>query len=144
MTTLAADKVRDFEVNYEELQNDLPVIAADIIYEGAAVGENGVGYLRPLVAADPFAGFALRTVDNSAAGAAAGDKNVRVRGKGIVKLPVTGVTAITNGQDGTDVYASDDDTFTLTAGSNSKIGRLYRFISSGYALVYFEATSMQV
>src|SRR5574337_168915 len=68
MTTLAASKARDFILGDH---NDLPVIAADIIYEGAAVGENGAGYFRPLVAADPFAGFAQSTVDNSAG--AAGD-----------------------------------------------------------------------
>lgn len=142
MTTLALNSVRDYEVGFEELQNDLPVIAADIIYEGAAVGENGVGYFRPLVAADPFAGFAVRQVDNSAG--AAGDKKVRVRSQGVVKLTVAGVTSIANGQDGVDVYASDDDTFTLTSSSNTKIGRLYRYVSSGVAFVYFQATSLQV
>jgi hypothetical protein len=142
MTTLAANVVRDFEAGYEELFNDLPVIAADIVYEGAAVGENGSGYMRPLVAADPFVGFAVRKVDNSAG--AAGDKDVRLRCKGVVKLTIAGVTSIANGQDGVDVYAADDDTFTLTAGSNTKIGRLHRFVSSGIAFVYYEATSLQV
>ena len=142
MTTLAVNAVRDYDAGYEELLNDLPVIATDIIYEGAAVGENGSGYMRPLVAADPFVGFALRQVDNSAG--AAGDKNVRVRSAGVVKLTIAGVTSIANGQDGVDVYASDDATFTLTSGSNTKIGRLYRFVSSGVAFVYFQATSLQV
>jgi hypothetical protein len=142
MTTLAANVTRDYEAAFEELQNDLPVIATDIIWEGAAVGENGSGYVRPLVANDPFVGFAVRKADNSAG--AAGDKNVRLRSQGVVKLTVAGVTSIANGQDGVDVYASDDDTFTLTAGSNSKIGRLYRFVSSGVAFVYFQATSLQV
>jgi hypothetical protein len=142
MTTLSANVVRDYEAGFEELQNDLPLIADDIIWEGAAVGENGSGYMRPLVANDPFVGFALRKVDNT--GGSAGDKKVRTRSQGVVKLTVAGVTSIANGQDGVDVYASDDATFTLTAGSNSKIGRLYRFVSSGVAFVYFQATSLQV
>ncbi|NCS83375.1 MAG: cytoplasmic protein, partial [Cyanobacteria bacterium] len=55
MTTLAKDQSRDFQQG--EI-NDTPVIATDIIYEGAAVGDNGSGYARPLVAGDPFLGFA--------------------------------------------------------------------------------------
>lgn len=142
MATLAADKVRDYEYSGEDLFNDLEVIATDIIYEGAAVGENASGYMRPLEAADVFAGFAVRKVDNSTG--AAGDKRVRVRAKGLVKLPVSGVNTIANGNDGTPVYASDDDTFTLTSSGNSLIGRTHRFIASGYAIVYFESTTVQV
>lgn len=136
MTTLAASKARDFVLG--ELQ-DLPVIAADIIYEGAAVGENGSGYFRPLVAADPFAGFAQSTVDNSAG--AAGEKNVRVRTRGRVILSVTGVTAVTD--EGATVYASDDDTFTLTSTSNTAIGKVVRYISGTTVEVYFEASSFR-
>lgn len=141
MSTLAVDKVRDFEYSGEDLYNDLPIIATDIVYEGAAVGENGSGYYRPLVAGDPFGGFAVRKVDNAAG--AAGDLQIRVRSKGLVKLPVTGFNSVAQ-QDGVPVYASDDDTFTTTAGSNTLIGRTHRFISSGVGIVYFEATSLQV
>ena len=136
MTTLANAKPRDFVLG--ELQ-DLPVIAADIIYEGAAVGENGSGYFRPLVAADPFAGFAERTADNSAG--AAGAINVRVKTRGRVILSVTGVTAVTD--EGSTVYASDDDTFTLTATSNTAIGKIVRYISGTTVEVYFEAASFR-
>jgi len=136
MTTLAKNEVRAYE---EGDYNDLPVIAADIIYDGAAVGENGSGYFRPLVAGDNFAGFAQKKADNSAAGAAAGDVNVRVRDKGKIKLSVTGVTAVTD--EGSTVYASDDDTFTLTASGNSAIGKIVRWISGTTVIVAFEAAS---
>lgn len=136
MTTLATAKPRDHLLG--DLQ-DLPMIAADIIYEGAAVGENGSGYFRPLVAADPFAGFAERTVDNSAG--AAGALNVRVKPRGRVILPVVGVTAVTD--EGATVYASDDDTFTLTSTSNSAIGKITRYISGTTVEVYFEASSFR-
>lgn len=142
MSTLAADKSRLFEYSGEDLYNDLPIIADDIVYEGAAVGENGSGYYRPLVAADPFGGFAVRKTDNSGGGAA-GAKQIRVRSKGLAKLPVTGFNTVAQ-QDGVPVYASDDDTFTTTAGSNTLIGRTHRFIESGVGIVYFEATSIQV
>src|SRR5574337_60984 len=111
MTTLAASKARDFILG---AHNDLPVIASDIIYEGAAVGENGAGYFRPLVAADPFAGFAQSTVDNSAVA-----------------------------DEGSTVYASDDDTFTLTSTSNTAIGKITRYISGTTVEVYFEASSFR-
>lgn len=136
MTTLAANKPRDFVLG--DL-SDLPVVASDIIYEGAAVGENGAGYFRPLVAGDPFAGFAQAPADNSAG--AAGAINVRVKPRGRVVLSVTGVTAVTD--EGTAVYASDDDTFTTTVGSNSPVGKIIRFISGTSVEVYFEAASFR-
>lgn len=131
MTTLAADKARNFELG---TVREYPVIAADIIYEGAAVGDNGSGYARPLVAGDPFRGFAESMADNSAG--AAGAKNVRVRQVGIVKLAISAL-AITDV--GKAVYASDDDTFTLTETSNSAIGRVASWVSTGYGMVEFNA-----
>ena len=134
MTTLAKNSPRDFVLG--DLQ-DLPVVATDIIYEGAAVGENGSGYFRPLVAADPFAGFAQSQADNSAG--AAGAINVRVKPCGRIVLSVTGVTAVTD--EGSTVYASDDDTFTLTSSGNTAIGKIVRYISGTSVEVYFQSAS---
>lgn len=132
MTTLAADSPRDYQLG--ELE-EYPVIAADIIYEGAAVGENASGYSRPLVAGDVFQGFAERKVDNSAG--AAGAKRVTVKTRGRVKLNISGIAITAN--DRAAVYASDDDTFTLTAGANSLIGYVSRWVSTGVAIVEFDA-----
>ena len=132
MTTLAADKPREFLLG--ELA-EYPVIASDIIYEGAAVGENASGYARPLAAQDPFLGFAQRTVDNSAG--AAGAKTVVVKRKGVIKLPISGLAITAN--DRPKVYASDDDTFTLTSTSNTLIGTVLQWIETGYAFVEFNA-----
>lgn len=132
MTTLAADTPRDFQLADLE---EYPVIASDIIYEGAAVGENGSGYARPLQAGDRFLGFALEHVDNSAG--SAGDKRVRVRARGRAVLAV-GSLAITD-NDRVAVYASDDNTFTKTATSNSLIGFVSRFVSTGVGVVEFDA-----
>lgn len=132
MTTLAVDAVRDYQLGDME---EYPVIATDIIYEGAAVGENGSGYARPLVAADPFLGFATKKVDNSAG--AAGGKLVQVKTHGRIKLDISGLAITAN--DRPAVYASDDNTFTLTSASNSKIGWVSRWISTGVAIVEFEA-----
>lgn len=132
MTTLAADKIRDYSLGEIE---EYPVIAADIIYGGAAVGENGSGYARPLAAGDPFLGFADRQVDNSTG--AAGAKNVKVKTRGRITLPISSIAITAN--DRPVVYASDDDTFTLTASTNSPIGVVSRWISTGWAVVEFDA-----
>lgn len=132
MTTLSADKPRDYQLGEHE---EYPVVASDIIYEGAAVGENGSGYARPLQAGDVFLGFALETADNSAG--SAGDIRVRVRTKGRIVLPISGLAITAN--DRPAVYASDDDTFTLTATSNSLIGYLSRWIETGSGVVEFDA-----
>ncbi len=131
MTTLSADKPRTFGLGD---MSDFPVIASDIIYEGAAVGENASGYSRPLVAGDPFQGFAVQQADNS--GGSAGDITVRTQAEGVAILYISGVAITANDQ--APVYASDDDTFTLTAGSNTLIGNVRRWISTGYAEVAFK------
>lgn len=132
MTTLAANKPRSYELGN---RNDLLMIAADIIYEGAAVGiVVGTGHARPLVAGDKFVGFAEATCDNSAGAAAA--KSVRVVECGKIQLAVSGATITDIGKP---VYASDDDTFTLTASTNTYVGRVYRHVSSGVVVVDFDA-----
>jgi hypothetical protein len=135
MTTRASGIKRTYEVNEDPVLNDVPAVATDIVYEGSAVGDNASGYGRPLVAADPFMGFACADVDNSAG--AAGDKKIRVRQKGTVQLTVVGATG--PGDVGETVYASDDDTFTLTAGSNTAIGKVARHVSGTTCMVRFEA-----
>lgn len=139
MATLTKDTPRTYELHGGDFDNDLPVIASDIIYEGAAVGENGSGYFRPLVAADPFAGFALQQADNSSG--SAGDRSVHVRQRGVIVMPVTGATAVTD--EGSTVYASDDDTLTLTAGSNTAIGKVLRYVSGTVCAIYFEAATLR-
>jgi predicted lipid-binding transport protein (Tim44 family) len=136
MATLAANKPRTAPL--ADL-NDLPMIAADIIYEGAAVGDNGAGLARPLVAQDPFLGFAESKADNSAGAASA--INVRVRSRGYVEIPVVGAASADD--QGATVYASDDDTFTLTSTSNTSIGKVVRWVSGTTCVVYFEAVALR-
>lgn len=115
MTTLAKNKTRDYSLGDEE---EYPVVAADIIYQGAAVGENGLGYSRPLVAADPFQGFAIAQADNSTGGA--GETTVRVKARGRIVLDIPGVAITAN--DRPAVYAADDDTFTLDVARQRRDG----------------------
>lgn len=140
MTTLSSNTNRVFEFNEDPLLNDIPVIASDIIYAGAAVGESSsTGNARPLQGGDTFLGFAIAKADNSSG--SVGDTYVHVRSKGIVKLTVTGVSA--DDDLGVAVYATDDDTFTTTASGATQIGVLHRWISGTTCMVRFEASTVR-
>jgi hypothetical protein len=136
MTTLALDAARDF------LQGDFeqyPVIASDILYQGAAVGiVPASGHARPLAAGDRFAGFCDYQADNAAGAAAA--INVRVRSRGAVKLTVTGVTITDKGQP---VYATDDDTFSLSPVGGVFVGFVAQYVTTNTAVVEFDAKRFQ-
>lgn len=131
--TLTVDTQRLYETDYD--YNDLPVAASSLIFEGCAVGDNASGYMRKLVAGDDFRGFADRQADNSLG--AAGDINVRLRRRGAVTLAISGL-AITDVD--APIYASDDGTFTKTATSNSYVGRVIRFVSSGIGIVAYDVS----
>jgi len=139
MTTLAANKMRPYEgapVRIEE--NALPVIASDIIYEGAAVGVVAAsGHGRPLVGGDLFAGFANAKADNSAGAAAA--INVDLKTAGYVQIPVTGAVITDRGQA---VYAQDDDAFSFNPAGGCFIGFVHRFVSAGVAIVHFDISAL--
>jgi hypothetical protein len=129
MTTLAANKPGIFSAGNI---GAMGIIASDIIYEGAMVGDNGSGYARPLTAGDRFLGHCIEKCDNSSG--SAGAKNVQYY-TGRYRLRVTFTIAITDV--GQPVYASDDDVLTLVAPSNSYVGVVTRYISSTEAEVEF-------
>lgn len=112
----------------------LPMIAADIIYEGAAVGLNTSGYARPLVAGDMFCGHATAKADNT--GGAAGAINVTVyRGKYTAEVTLTGVAVTDVGKP---VFMSDDAVYTLTRDGNSRVGKVTRYVTTNTCMVEFE------
>ena len=135
MTTLALDTPRAYELGDI---SEYEVIAAERVYEGAAVALNASGYAAPLSPASGyiFKGFAVKHADNH--DGAEGAKTVQVYQKGKLELSVTGVAGVSDV--GKAVYASDDDTFTLTKGSNLFIGTVDRYVSTGVAIVAFDAT----
>lgn len=132
MTTLAANQPRKYQLgNF----NDIPVIATDIIFEGAGIGiVKASGHGRPLVAGDIFGGFAQEKADNSAGSAA--DINVRATREGQIEVSISGlvITDVNH-----PVYMSDDNVFTLVGVSNTPIGYVKRFVSSGVGVVQFFA-----
>ena len=132
MTTLAANKPRSFELGE---RNHIPVIASDIIYEGAAVGViSASGHAQPLTGVDKFAGFAVAKADNSAGAAAA--IYVEVVKSGEIELAVSGAVVTDLGQA---VYATDDDTFTFNPVGAAFVGFVKRFVSAGVVVIDFDA-----
>lgn len=141
MATLSVATPRVFETGHDEVLDAVPMIDNDIIYDGAAVGDNASGLARPLVAADVFQGFAYETADNTATGHAASAVNVKVKTCGVVKLAVVGVTSAADRDE--IVYATDDNVFTLTSSGASAIGRVLRWVTSTTCMVYFQAKALQ-
>lgn len=136
MTTLSANTVRPYE---QGNRNDIPMIASDIIYQGAAVGVvAGTGHARPLTLVDRFVGFAEAKADNAAGSAAA--INVRVIEDGEVQLAVPGAVITDINQP---VYATDDDTFSFIPTGGVFVGFVKRYVSSGVVVVAFDADCYQ-
>lgn len=135
MTALTAATTRAYELGDE---NDLELAAATRVFGGGAVGVNAAGYAKPLAAGDKFGGFALGSMDNLGGGN--GEKRVKVRTNGEIRLPIAGITQTSFGQP---VYASDDNTFTMTSTGNSKIGYVKRFAGAGFGIVQFFSAGHQ-
>lgn len=135
MTTLAVNVPRAFVLGNE---NDIPIIASEIMFEGSAVGiVDATGHARPLEYPDRFGGFVQEKADNSLGIAAA--KNVRVRKRGVVNLSVSGAVITDIGQP---VYATDDDVFIFSPVASVFIGKVIRFVSAGIVDVEFDAGNM--
>jgi hypothetical protein len=87
------------------------------VYKGGFVGLDSNGYARALQAGDVCVGLAYEECDNT--GGSNGDKAVRTYTQGDF-LHALASAALTN--IGAAVYASDDETLTLTSTSNSLVG----------------------
>lgn len=129
MTALTKDTNRVYELGNI---NELPVAGSEIIYQGAALSCNSSGYVKGITDGDTFAGFAEDNCDNS--DGSDGAKNVRVRKKGSILLEISGLTLADVNKS---VYATDDNTFTLSSTNAVYIGQISRIDASGAALVDF-------
>lgn len=141
MATLSADKPRVYGDGVEAIWNEIDAIASDIIYEGAAVGESSsTGTGRPLSgsSSDTFLGFAHEKCDNSSGSAS--DKRIKVRQTGVIVIAVTGVVGVADLGD--DVYAVDDNDFTLTSSGATWIGNIHRVLSGTTCEVWFRAKTL--
>jgi len=106
---------RDVDRYVDQELRALPVKTGAHIYKGAFVGLSG-GYAQPLAAGDSFAGIAYEEVYNTGAD---GAKSVRVYTSGDFEHALGSASRANNGAA---VYASSDDTLTLTSSGNSAVG----------------------
>lgn len=128
---LSANTPRDYELGD---RNEFGVTASTKIYEGSAVSMNpATGFARKITAGDIFLGFAEGPADNTSGADGAIRVRVRDTGKVVLSISAAAITDI-----GKAVFASDDNTFTFTQGTNVYIGRVIRWISTGVVLVAFE------
>lgn len=152
MTDLVANKPRKFQ------GPPMRVIAqpcsANQIFAGAAlIAHSGTGYPINAVptASGKFLGFAKEWKDNRAGspyGGVDGSTNVEIEAEGLVWLTVAHTSTYAKSDLGATVYASDSDTFTLSAGTNNiLIGKIALVpenvltLASGEILVHFQATA---
>lgn len=138
---LSQDKPRDYKWIDGRPTTSQPVQASVVSYIGGAQSRSTGGEVGPLAAGEAFAGFAAVTTDNSTG--SDGEVTTKLYAKGIVLLTVTGVDD--NDDIADTVYATDDDTFTLTASGGVAIGKVFEIedLSSNQAWVYFEADTVQ-
>ena len=135
----SANIVRAYEADDNPAFNHLPVQASSVCYAGAAMTADSNGDVGPLNVSEAFAGFAEQKVDNGSG--SAGDEDVQVRSRGKVTLSVTGVDD--HDDYNAAVYATDDNTFTLTASGGLQIGKVVRWISGTTCVVSFEAAALR-
>jgi hypothetical protein len=137
---LAADKALEYT---EGVELGFPVINADIIYAGSLVAVNADGYALPGsdTAGLIFQGIAIERVDNSLGNA--GDKTVRLRRRGLIKMTLA--TAITQANVGDNVFLVDDESVDIAANTTHDIfcGIIAQYIDATHAMVDIEPAIRQ-
>lgn len=119
-------------------QAGAPAAASTKYYQGTFAGLKAAdGTVRPLVAGDRFLGLIPEQVDNT--NGSSGDKVLRLETGVDIKRAVTGASAV--GDRGKAVYASDDNTLTLTAAGNSLVGVVSEWLTSTTCWVYLYTPS---
>jgi hypothetical protein len=93
-------------------------------YSGSLLSYAVDGYVRELVAGEPFAGIARSAIETADAATADGSRYIEaVSGEFIITATLSGV-AQDDAAHGREVYASDDGTLTFTPSGNTRIGRV--------------------
>jgi hypothetical protein len=152
MAQLTNDKSRKYKVS-RDVRNELPVAATTTIYAGSAVGDNGAGYVRQLVAGDVFRGFsdakAANVADPTKPGltingvslGSAGAINCDLREQGVVEVAaIAGAVGVVDVSK--TVYMTDGDTFTLSSSNSaSKVGTISHYLNGLFGIFFRAATA---
>jgi len=127
---MALTKNRDVDHYVDQELRTFQVAATKRVFKGGFVGLNASGYAQPLVAGDAFVGVAYEEADNTSG--AAGAISVRVYTLGDFGHTLTGATVAHIGRP---VFASGDDTLTLTSAGNSYVGWVQDVITTNEIIV---------
>jgi hypothetical protein len=119
---------------------DLPLYQAIKAYEGALLFLRADGYVTNVAGGLPFLGHADALADNT--NGASGALNVRIR-RGTYRAQIT-LTDVALANVGDPLYASDDGTLTLTATSNSLVGRVVRYVAANTCIAEFTTVGSTV
>jgi hypothetical protein len=133
---LSADTVRMWRETPTTRDMGLPAYAATF-YRGACL-EDTSGYVAPASGTGTFRGFLM---GEGQVVATSGDSDLQVRVDGEVKLTVVGASAVSD--EDSDVYATDDGTFTLTSSGGMAIGTVVEWVSGTTCWVRIQAASQR-
>ena len=123
MAALAADKVWAVTLVGDGLPIDFPMIASDTVYKGSfCCTESGTGYLRPIAASLTSPIFQGLAIEQKTNGTTAGATRCRIVRD--FEVEVSSITGLSGGvaDVDTDVYMSDDQTFTSASTDNVLVG----------------------
>lgn len=132
---LSSMAIRKYGLGYDVIAK-LTIKASNTVYAGGALCDNGgAGTVTALANAgtDSFVGFALE-------GGTGGDE-IEVKTQGVITLSVTGVAGVTNL--GQTVYATADDTFTLSSTGGTSIGKVVQYRTGTTVDVAFQGYQMR-
>lgn len=107
------------------------------VFHGSYLSKPADGHVNVATATEAFAGIAM---EKKLGGAADGDVEVMTSREGLVLDNVAGATD--KSAEGALVFASDDDTLTLTASTNVPIGRVEEFLAGTQCWVHYYADSV--
>lgn len=136
MTALTESRLIDFKLRTDPRGDtlELPMGAAETIYENGFVGVDPAGYAKAFVPGDLFVGIATEEVDNSAGAAAA--ETVKMVVSGAIEHTLSGAALTDIGKP---VYATDDGTIALTGHPDAYVGRIERYTAASTVLVRMRA-----
>ena len=102
-------------------------------YQGSLLSINSAGYINELVAGERFAGISMQQVETADVPTAAATYAVSMlSGHFLFEMALSGIAVTDVGRR---VYASDDNTLTFTEASNTFVGYVDGYVSSGIARV---------
>lgn len=125
---------RDVDYYVDQELRSFELAPAAHVYKGALVGLGSDGYAHGLVAGDTFVGIAYEEMDNTSG--SYGRRSVRVHTLGDFGHALAGATIADVGRP---VFASMDDTLTLSSDGNSYVGIVVNLIMGGEVMVRLDA-----